>query len=413
MACGNQQGFVLVRDKGTAEGYSLEINNISFDATITAATQATACVLTANNTFSIGQSLTISGVVGMTQLNGNTYPITAVTPTSITLGVNSTGFGMYVSGGIATPFEPIYSPNHCLNNGDYIVINSCTGTIGDILNGNIFQVENASTNGFSVGLDLTVPYTYFGGGTIQRMYIPVIQTKQFPTAWNLGRKTRIGTQQYLLTSTPNGQATLYIFLSQNSASPYNLGPIVPDENSSNDALIYSTILYTSPEQYTQACNNLPLGVIGNGSITVFSFNYFSIFNFSNSLISGSTYISVGNVATFTDNGIGGFTVTGTGDTVGSTINYYTGQIVIAFTSAPTSQVTYTNFKYYTVNLQTPTAPAQAQIWHRINTSLIGDTVQFAITLSGDQMTDPTFSNQFEEIELHTAIWDIQGSQYLS
>jgi hypothetical protein len=68
---------------------------------ITGATNANPCVLTANNPFTLGDFVTISGVAGMTQLNGNTYEITHVTSTHITINVNSTAFGSYSSGGNA------------------------------------------------------------------------------------------------------------------------------------------------------------------------------------------------------------------------------------------------------------------------------------------------------------------------
>jgi hypothetical protein len=215
----------------------------------------------------------------------------------------------------------ITSPNHCLNNGDYIVITGCLGTVSAI-NGQIFQVTGATTNTF-VASGNTIAGTYFGGGLIQRMYIPFIQTKQFPLAWDMGRKTRLGTQMYLFTTTPNGQIELQIYLSQNAASAYNFGPIVPAVNSTNNALIYTDILYTCPES-----TNLGL--------------------------------------------------------------------------TPAN-----------INLQTPTATQQEQIWHRMNTSLIGDTVQIGITLSGAQMLDTTFSNQFAEIELHGFVIDVTPSQLLS
>ncbi len=43
------------------------------------------------------------------------------------------------------------------------------------------------------------------------------------------------------------------------------------------------------------------------------------------------------------------------------------------------------------NLQMPTAADQNQIWHRFNTSMIGDTVQVGITLNDDQMRNLTFA----------------------
>jgi hypothetical protein len=169
----------------------------------------------------------------------------------------------------------------------------------------------------------TIPSgTYLGEGKVTRMYVPFIQSKQFPVAWEIARKTRLGPQQYLLSKTDDAQVTLLIYLSQNGASPYNDGNIIPEPNSQNDALIYSTVLYTCPES-----TNLGL--------------------------------------------------------------------------TPANS-----------NLNMPTANQQQQIWHRINTSLIGDTVQFAISLSRTQMLDEDFNNQFAEIEFHSAILDVQPSQLL-
>jgi hypothetical protein len=216
----------------------------------------------------------------------------------------------------------VTAPNHCLNNGDYIVISGCIGTISTQVNGKIFSVTQATTNTF--GLDPPIGSgTYVGGGLIQRMYVPYIQTKQFPVAWEMARKTRLGPQQYLLTTTNNGQITLLIFLSQNAASPYNLPPIVPTVNSTNNSLIYSTILYTCPES-----TNLGL--------------------------------------------------------------------------TPAN-----------INLQMVTGSDQHEIWHRMNTSLLGDTVQIGFTLSDAQMRDTTFSNQFAEIEIHGMILDVNPSQMLA
>lgn len=218
----------------------------------------------------------------------------------------------------------VTSPDHCLNIGDYIVISEVLGTTG--INGNIFSVSSATTD--TITLNPAGPSgTYLGLGLIKRMYVPYVQTKQFPLAWAIGRKTRIGTQQYLLSSTNNGQIQLLIFLSQNSASAYNEGNIVPVMNSVNNSLIYSTVLFTCPES-----TNLGL--------------------------------------------------------------------------TPAN-----------VNLQMITEPSsgstpQQQIWHRINTSLIGDTVQLGFTMSDSQMRDTEFRNQFEEIEIHGFNLDVSSSQLL-
>ncbi|MEO8253188.1 MAG: ubiquitin-activating E1 FCCH domain-containing protein [Flavobacterium sp.] len=408
---GNQQGFVLLHNDGTGEGKSLEITNISFPVTITGATATNPVVLTANNTFVVGQSITITNVLGMTQLNGNTYNVTGVTPTTITIGVNGIAFTPYVSGGIATP-PTIYSPNHGLNTGDYIVISGAIGTVAANVNGIIFSVGLTTNDEFYLN-PLPNSGTYLGLGLIKRMYVPFIQSKQFPTAWGIGRKVRLGAQQYLLTTTDDGEIQLLIYLSQDSDSPYNDGPIVPQPNVNNSSLIYSTTLKTCPELYTQICNNIPLGTIGNGVLTMIMLNLSQLFNLDNTIAKGSVLITIGNVATFTDDMIGGFTVTGTAVALGSSINYATGAIVLVFSIAPISQASKINFNYYYNNIQSPLAQQQEQIWHRLNTSLLGDTVQFALTMSDEQMRDITFGNQFAEIEFHSAILDVTPSQMLS
>ncbi len=102
-----QKGFVL--SLPTSNQCVVGINSaqnvdpfISSFATITGATQANPCVLTANNGFAVLDRVAISDVEGMTQLNGNVYTITAATPTSITINVNSTAFTAYSAGGVAT-----------------------------------------------------------------------------------------------------------------------------------------------------------------------------------------------------------------------------------------------------------------------------------------------------------------------
>lgn len=76
--------------------------------TITGATQAAACEITIGaHTHTEGQQVKISGVVGMTQLNGNTYLVKAATATGVTLkslagvDLDSTAFTAYISGGKA------------------------------------------------------------------------------------------------------------------------------------------------------------------------------------------------------------------------------------------------------------------------------------------------------------------------
>ncbi len=71
-------------------------------ASISNVTQATQAVVTAVNSFIPGQIVTINNVLGMTQLNGNSYQVVNSTGTAFTLNVNSTAFTAYTGGGTAS-----------------------------------------------------------------------------------------------------------------------------------------------------------------------------------------------------------------------------------------------------------------------------------------------------------------------
>lgn len=66
---------------------------------ITGITQASQAVVTANNTLAVGETAHISGVAGMTQINGLRGTVVARTATQFTLNINSNGFSAYTSGG--------------------------------------------------------------------------------------------------------------------------------------------------------------------------------------------------------------------------------------------------------------------------------------------------------------------------
>jgi hypothetical protein len=59
----------------------------------------------------------------------------------------------------------------------------------------------------------------------------------------------------------------------------------------------------------------------------------------------------------------------------------------------------------------PTADSQYQIWHRVNTSLIGDTFQVGITLSDAQMRNLVYATS--EIDLHGIILTVSPSSLLA
>lgn len=73
---------------------------------ITGITNANPGVVTTdlNHGLTTGQNdVMISGVVGMTGVNGGPYTVTVITPTTFSFGVNTTSSGAYVSGGEVTP----------------------------------------------------------------------------------------------------------------------------------------------------------------------------------------------------------------------------------------------------------------------------------------------------------------------
>lgn len=66
---------------------------------ITAISKAASAVITVANSMAVGESVVITGVAGMTQINGIRALITARTAGSITVAINSTLFSTYTSGG--------------------------------------------------------------------------------------------------------------------------------------------------------------------------------------------------------------------------------------------------------------------------------------------------------------------------
>jgi len=87
------------------------------DATVSAVTQANPGQVTtsAAHGFETGDSISFTGVGGMTELNGNSYTITVVNTTTFTIGADTTAFTAFTSGGTATLGGP-----HGLADGDMV-----------------------------------------------------------------------------------------------------------------------------------------------------------------------------------------------------------------------------------------------------------------------------------------------------
>lgn len=237
--------------------------------------------------------------------------------------IKDQGTGEGVSGYVqaitnSTNFCAITSSNHCLAVGDFVRFQNGIGTGLSFINNVIGKViAVTSANIFKVDIPFDT-FTYIGGMEFAKLSQPFVQSKQFPSYWQMGKKTRIGVQKYLLDTTARGEVTLNMYTSQNDVNDWNDGP---GSANANPSVIYSKILYTCPES-----TNLGL--------------------------------------------------------------------------TPAN-----------VNLQMPTAKEQDQIWHRFNTSLIGDTVQIGITLSDDQMKDYELATS--EVALHAFMIEVSPSQHLA
>lgn len=88
--------YLALFDVSTLVGSQLAVSGI---------TQANPGVVTTNlaHGLTAGATLALSNIVGMTQLNGVEFTATILTPSTFSIGINTTGYGAYVSGGTLTP----------------------------------------------------------------------------------------------------------------------------------------------------------------------------------------------------------------------------------------------------------------------------------------------------------------------
>ena len=95
---------------GSTSGATATVQSVSTteSATITGATKSNPCQITSSNKFKEGQQVTITGVGGMTELNGNVYTVRNPSASNFqlydtdgTTAINSGSFTTYTSGGAA------------------------------------------------------------------------------------------------------------------------------------------------------------------------------------------------------------------------------------------------------------------------------------------------------------------------
>jgi hypothetical protein len=99
---GDEVLFADMDEMTELNGQVVVVGGISH--TITAATQANPCEITLSAAHGMvsGEEIHIVDVVGMTQLNDTDFIATVVDATKVTLGVDSSAYGAYTSGGTAT-----------------------------------------------------------------------------------------------------------------------------------------------------------------------------------------------------------------------------------------------------------------------------------------------------------------------
>lgn len=146
---------------------------------ISGITKANPGVITAvSHGFSNGQSVFVTEVVGMTEVNGKVFVVAGATTDTFQLvydGVNAdtTGFGTYASGGIVSrAFSDILFTNpvritsvsHGYSNNDEIQLD---GTGYSELDGQRFSLTNVTTNTFDL--------SGVNGTTIQNQSVPITQ----------------------------------------------------------------------------------------------------------------------------------------------------------------------------------------------------------------------------------------------
>ena len=176
---------------GTLTSTQVDISSLQVraDATITGATQANPCVLTVTNNFNVNQRVFISGVGGMTALNGNTYTISARTGLNITINVDSTAFGAYTAGGTASVYGQVYrtitgitsanpavvtSVAHGLLNSSVVLITGVEGMLDSDgnsgINGQLYTVANRTADTFELsGFDSSTLTAYDSSGIAQTL----------------------------------------------------------------------------------------------------------------------------------------------------------------------------------------------------------------------------------------------------
>lgn len=150
------------------------LSSIGVRGNITAITNANPALLTTDAPHNLvnNQTVIITGVQGMTQVNGLTVTITVVTPTSFTIGINTLLFGVYTSGGFWTlsnqPNATVQCGSVVITIGAIVFTDQGDGTLTSPTPGNSGIINYATgsvtlIHTAGVGVATTISFNYYPG----------------------------------------------------------------------------------------------------------------------------------------------------------------------------------------------------------------------------------------------------------
>lgn len=149
--------------------------NANSNKAITAITQANPGQVTAvGHGFATGDKIKIISVGGMTQVNNLYFTITVVDADNFTIGVNTSAYTAYTSGGSAIKYGitqtnsvRVNSTAHGFTNGQIVYLTAAAGMTE--VNSLAFTVTNAATDYFELaGINGSAYTAYTGSGVISK-----------------------------------------------------------------------------------------------------------------------------------------------------------------------------------------------------------------------------------------------------
>lgn len=151
--------------------------------------------------FSTGDSVTLSGIVGMQELNDEAVTITVINADTFSIGVDTTSYTTYVSGGNATANPAIIvCLNHGLTTGDIVTISGVGGieTINDTFGVTVLTTDTFKLHDVSNPLDffLTEGHTPYEGNT---GFVSVLGGEGFGAELEVRSKAKSGVTSVILT----------------------------------------------------------------------------------------------------------------------------------------------------------------------------------------------------------------------